>query len=39
MQAASDFDYVVENETGKLEQTARRIIEILIEEKRKRSGA
>jgi guanylate kinase len=38
MEAASDFDYIVENETGKLEETARRIIEILIEEKRRRSG-
>jgi guanylate kinase len=38
MQAASDFDYVVENQTGKLEETARRIIQILIDEKRKRSG-
>jgi guanylate kinase len=38
MEAASDFDYIVENETGKLEETARRIIQILIEEKRRRSG-
>jgi guanylate kinase len=38
MQASSDFDYVVENPTGKLEETAHRVIEILIEEKRKRSG-
>jgi guanylate kinase len=38
MQASSEFDYVVENQTGKLEETARRIIEILTKEKRRRSG-
>ena len=37
MEAAGDFDYVVVNETGKLEAAARRIFEIIAAEKAKRS--
>ena len=39
MEEASRFDYVVVNETGKAEQTARRIVEIIVQEKRKRALA
>jgi guanylate kinase len=39
MEAASLFDYIVVNETGRLEQTARRVWEIIAAEKRRRAGA
>ena len=37
MEEASSFDYVVVNETGKLEGTARRIVEIIATEKARRA--
>jgi guanylate kinase len=37
MAAAKDFDYVVVNETGRLEATARRIVEIIAAEKARRA--
>ena len=37
MEAASQFDHVVVNETGKLEETARQVLSIIIEEKRRRA--
>ena len=37
MDAASAFDYVIENATGQLENTARRVAEIIAIEKAKRS--
>jgi guanylate kinase len=36
MEAAKDFDYVVVNATGELEKTARRVVEIIAEEKARR---
>ena len=36
MEAAKDFDYVVVNETGRLEETARRVVEIIVAEKKGR---
>jgi guanylate kinase len=39
MEQASRFDHVVLNETGKLEETARRVWEIIAAEKRRRAGA
>jgi guanylate kinase len=39
MEAASGFDHVVVNETGRLEETARRVWEIVAAEKRRRAGA
>jgi guanylate kinase len=39
MEAASSFDHVVVNETGRLEETARRVWEIIAAEKRRRAGA
>ncbi len=36
MEAAKDFDHVVINETGRLEETAREVLEIIVEEKRRR---
>ncbi len=36
MEAAKSFDYVVVNETGKLEETARRIVQIIADEKARR---
>jgi guanylate kinase len=36
MEAAKDFDYVVVNETGRLEDTARRVVEIIVAEKQGR---
>ena len=36
MEAAKDFDYVVVNETGRLEETARRVVEIIVAEKQGR---
>jgi guanylate kinase len=39
MEEARDFDYVVVNETGMLEQTARRIVDIIATEKARRRGA
>lgn len=36
-EASKDFDYIVVNETGKLEETARRVAEIIADEKRKRA--
>ncbi len=39
MAAASRFDHVVVNETGKLEETARQVVQIIAEEKRRRSQA
>jgi hypothetical protein len=38
MQASRDFDYIVENETGKLVETARRVVEIIAGEKARRSS-
>jgi guanylate kinase len=38
MEQAEKFDYVVVNETGKLEETARRVMEIIAAEKRRRAG-
>lgn len=38
MEAARGFDYVVVNETGKLQETARRVLEIIAAEKRRRAG-
>ena len=38
MEASKGFDYVVVNETGQLEQTVRRIFEIIAAEKAKRAG-
>jgi guanylate kinase len=37
MEAAARFDYVVVNETGKLEEAARRVVEIIAAEKGKRA--
>jgi guanylate kinase len=37
MEASRNFDYVVVNETGKLEETVRRVVEILAAEKAKRT--
>jgi guanylate kinase len=39
MQASRDFDYIVENETGKLVETARRVVEIIAGEKARRSSS
>jgi guanylate kinase len=39
MDAAREFDHVVVNETGQLEQTARRIVEIIAAEKGRRAVA
>jgi guanylate kinase len=39
MEAAPGFDHVVVNETGRLEETARRVWEIIAAEKRRRAGA
>jgi guanylate kinase len=39
MEAAGGFDHVVVNETGRLEETARRVWEIIAAEKRRRAGA
>ena len=39
MAAAEQFDHVVENQPGELEAAARRVHEILAEEKRARSKA
>jgi guanylate kinase len=38
MEAAAEFDHVIVNETGRLEETARRVLEILAREKRRRRG-
>lgn len=38
LEAAKDFDHVVVNETGKLEETARRVVAIIAEEKRRRES-
>jgi guanylate kinase len=38
MEAARSFDYRVVNETGRLEETARRVAEIIATEKRRRAG-
>jgi guanylate kinase len=38
MEAAKAFDHVVVNETGKVEATARRIVELIAEEKRRRAA-
>jgi guanylate kinase len=37
MDAAKDFDHVVVNETGRLEETAREIVGIIVEEKKRRA--
>ena len=37
MEAAREFDYVVVNETGRLEDAARRVVEIVVAEKRRRA--
>jgi len=37
MAAAKDFDHVVVNETGRLEETARRVLAIIAAEKRRRA--
>lgn len=39
MEASKSFDHIVVNETGHLEATARRIVEIIAEEKRKRGSS
>jgi guanylate kinase len=39
MEAAGEFDHVVENRDGELEEAARRVHEILVEEKRRRAKA
>ena len=39
MAAAGQFDHVVVNPTGELEAAARRVHEIMVEEKRRRAGA
>jgi len=39
MEAAAGFDHVVVNETGRLQETARRVWEIVAAEKRRRAGA
>ena len=39
MAAADLFDHVVENHSGELEAAARRVFEILVEEKRRRANA
>jgi guanylate kinase len=36
MEAARSFDYTVVNETGKLEETARRVVQIIADEKARR---
>jgi guanylate kinase len=36
--ASKDFDHIVINETGKLEETAKRIAELIAEEKRRRAS-
>ena len=38
MDAAKDFDHVVVNETGQLENTARRVVDIIIQEKERRTA-
>jgi guanylate kinase len=38
MEAARDFDFVVVNETGRLEDTALRVAAIIAAEKSKRAG-
>lgn len=38
MEAARDFDHVVVNETGRLEETAHHVVEIIEAEKRRRGG-
>jgi len=38
MEAAGDFDYVVVNETGRLEEAVRRIFQIIADEKTKRGA-
>ena len=38
METAPSFDHVVVNETGQLEATARRVVEIIVAEKRQRAG-
>jgi guanylate kinase len=38
MEAARSFDYVVVNETGKLEAAARRVVQIIAAEKRRRAA-
>jgi guanylate kinase len=37
LEASRDFDHVIVNETGQLEATARRIVELIAAEKRRRS--
>jgi hypothetical protein len=37
MAAAKDFDHVVVNETGRLEDTARRVVEMIVAEKQRRA--
>ena len=39
MEAAQAFDHVVVNETGKLEATARRIVELIAAAKTRRAGS
>jgi guanylate kinase len=36
MEAAKDFDHIVVNKTGRIEDTARRVLDIVVEEKRRR---
>lgn len=38
LEASKGFDHVVVNETGKIEDTAKRIIELIAAEKRRRAG-
>jgi guanylate kinase len=39
MDAAKSFDHVVINETGRLQDTARRVVDIIVAEKQRRSAA
>jgi hypothetical protein len=38
MDAAQDFDYVVVNETGKLDETAVQVVKIIAREKARRGS-
>ena len=36
MEASKNFDHVVVNETGHLEETARKVVDIIVAEKQRR---
>ena len=38
MEASGKFDHVVVNETGRLQEAARQVLQIIIEDKRRRAG-